>query len=751
MPDGTIIRNVPANATRQQIADAYERARASGKVADKRPTSFWQGVVNNVAKAGSNLIWLTDTLQGRNLARQITGQPSPSDITRAQADRMARQASHRGSTAGNITGGIVGSLPTLLIPGGPFVQGAASGALLTNDPNKTGALLEDAALGGVAGKVGGMFGKHVVAPVAERVGRTAPARALGKAVVNLADNIVPGSVRQLPLPKFTPTDRAVNRMAPDVAAARQVAADAARLKLPVAMADVDPRLQQLAGSVARHSPDARALAEKTLNARARGQSARAVEAIDRHLAPVTDIEERAASIMERGKPVYDPLYEKAYEGPVVTSPKIEQILTTPAGKQAVGKANTIAANEFRDPRALGFATDDVGNVVLNTPPTDAMDRFDLARQGWDAANSAYEAALRRQQASLAPNQLAGEVGKAGAALDRANVELDLAKQAFAQAPRSGTVRGAEGYTPQSLDYVKGGLDDMLEPYRNEITGRLDLDRNGRAINSMKNQLLSELDSLNPDYKAARAAYGEFAKQSEALTTGHKLLPQTNLPERNFNRILSRAQRYDANLPAEKADMALVPELQTGFATKMADIADKARLSANPYEAVYGSPSQQAKVAALFPDGAEDFGRIYDLEGIMGQTRTKALGGSQTQANKASDDLFQNEAANMAVDGALQAVTGGGVPGATKIAGIVGRKFIGSRDLGVLGAEKKANEIAPMLFDTSNPGAIADYLDELARKQLEQEVRRGAYQKAGGMFGRGLGLAPAIAVGGIGSH
>lgn len=683
MPDGTVMRNVPANATRAQIQAAYEKARQAGRVEDKRPKSFWQGVAEGFHPVAQNFDRIASNINPLMLAADALGLVDTAG-TRKKVDARFQQnqasTSSRGSTLGKITGGVVGTLPTLMVPGGPVLQGVLGGALMNEDGTLKG-VARDAVIGGVGGKVGGMFGKRVVAPVAERIGRTAPARAVSKAVVNVTNKLLPGNVSQLPLPRFTPTDKAVNRMAPDIASARQVAADAARLKLPVAMADVDPRLQQLAGSVARHAPDARALAEQALNTRARGQAGRAVSAIDEHLAPVTDIRARGEQIMAGGADEYKPLYDAAYASPPISSPRLGEVLATPAGRSATSRANTIAANEFRDPKQLGFVLDKNGQVVL--------DPASVALGADEAGNMVVSQAPLREP----------------------------------------------GYSTQSLDYVKRGLDDLLEPYRNPISGKLVLDESGRAISGVKNSLVSELDNLNPDYAAARASYQKFARQREALNTGHDVLPNGSLPQRDFDSIVSRATPDT------------MPELQRGYATKMADSANRQRLSGNPYESIYGGTDQQAKIGALFPEGAPDFGRVYDLESLMAQTRTKALGGSQTQANKAADDLFQNDAANMAVDGALQAVTGGGIPGATKLVGMFGRKVLGSRDLGVLGAEKKANAIAPMLFDTSNPAAITDFLDELARKRLEQEVRRNAYQNAGSTLGQALGVAPAVAVGG----
>lgn len=664
-PDGRTYRITgPVGATQEQIQAEVLRQHpnASGRGGpDNRPKSFWEGVKEGFHPVAQNFDRIASNINPLMLAADALGLVDTAG-TRKKVDARFQQnqasASSRGSTLGKIAGGVVGTLPTLIVPGGPVLQGALGGALMNEDGTLKG-VARDAVIGGVGGKAGGMFGKRVVAPVAERVGRTAPARAVSKAVVNATNKLLPGNVSQLPLPRFTPTDKAVNRMAPDVAAARQVAADAARLKLPVALADVDPRLQQLAGSVARHAPDARALAEKALNPRALGQADRAVNAIDTHLAPITNIEQRAADIRKAAQAASEPFYTQARAMPAPVDEQLTTMLRTPAGRSALNKAYTIAQNEGRDPNAMGMFTDDTGTVWIGETP-----KF------------------------------------------------------------------------ETLQMVKRGLDAELAPYRNPVTNKLDLE--GRpeaaAINDLLGKFNTRLKDLNEPYRLGNEAYAGQIARRDALAIGRDMAAN-NVPQRQFDAALGRM------------DDVTRPEMGRGFATSMADTVNKARLSANPYNSVYGSPNQQAKIGALFPEGASDFGRLADIEGIMAQTRTKALGGSQTQANKAADDLFQNDAANMAVDGALQAVTGGGVPGATKLAGMFGRKVLGSRDLGVLGAEKKANAIAPMLFDTSNPAAIIDFLDELARKRLEQEVRRNAYQNVSSTLGRSLGAVPAVAIGG----
>jgi hypothetical protein len=70
-----------------------------------------------------------------------------------------------------------------------------------------------------------------------------------------------------------------------------------------------------------------------------------------------------------------------------------------------------------------------------------------------------------------------------------------------------------------LDAAKKGLDSMLESYRDPVTGRLNLDEQGRKINELRLALLNEVDRINPSYKAARSAWAGPAASKGAMKMG----------------------------------------------------------------------------------------------------------------------------------------------------------------------------------------------------------------------------------------
>src|SRR3546814_14197966 len=62
-------------------------------------------------------------------------------------------------------------------------------------------------------------------------------------------------------------------------------------------------------------------------------------------------------------------------------------------------------------------------------------------------------------------------------------------------------------SPQTIDLVKRGVDDVLEGYRDRTSGRLNLDEGGRAVEGLRQRYLGEADRLYPDtYPQDRAAF-----------------------------------------------------------------------------------------------------------------------------------------------------------------------------------------------------------------------------------------------------
>lgn len=172
----------PAGATDEQVRAEVLRQHpdAAGKPKEK-PTSFFQGVGEGLTKAGTNALQLLEKgpmgvplkIAGGLIDYAQGATPSFSAGKSIQRNALTANAAMptRGSTAGRITGEVLGSIPTLAMPGGALVQGAAGGVLLSDDINNPRQVATNALTGAVAGKAGDIVGRRVIAPAATRLGQ----------------------------------------------------------------------------------------------------------------------------------------------------------------------------------------------------------------------------------------------------------------------------------------------------------------------------------------------------------------------------------------------------------------------------------------------------------------------------------------------------------------------------------------------------------------------------------------------------
>lgn len=542
---------------------------------------------------------------------------------------------------------------------------------------------ENPLLGGAVGLAtagaGEGVGRLVVAPAVSAVARSRG----GQAVGNTARGIF--GKRQMPVvDPISQGDQmivsAVGDRGPQTMGNLR---EAARLNLPFTLADANPNLRALAGSAVRKSPVVRQTAEDVLRPRAMGQIDRLQGAISRDFENPANILERSDALIKQASEAAAPLYREAYAAPAVGSPEIDSLLQTPFARDALGRARTIAANERRDPAAMGFSLDADGNVVLNPVQTDLYGAQAAAKAEFDAANAAHQTAMIMPGANTT---------SASARLEAARQSLEKANAALQNAPTAGVAQGSSNYTPQTLDYVKRGMDDVLEQYRNPMTGKLQLDEAGRAQNSVLRSLLSEVDRINPAYGQARAAYAGPAGERGALQMG------TQVPNQSAEEVAYTLGNLGGNKPAQ---------YRLGAASAISQQANKARYTSNPYDAIAGSPEARARLGVLWPKTASRFTGQADLEGKMSRTFTEALGGSPTQARNMADQAFDaSPGAAMALD--ATAATLAGAPPVATLSRLGGNFLKDSYRLGI--GQAKANQIGPVLLNPDAAQAAAIFAD-----------------------------------------
>ena len=138
-------------------------------------------------------------------------------------------------------------------------------------------------------------------------------------------------------------------------------------------------------------------------------------------------------------------------------------------------------------------------------------------------------------------------GDAGQVLGRRDDELArLEAFAYGDAPGMSPNEPVATTRPtmQTMDYIKRGLDDVLDGYRDKTTGKLVLDERGRAVLKTLNEFREIIAPTGSAGRAAMDAGGDPIRLEQAFE-GAKQLMGNNIPMRSFN------VRFDKLTPAEK--------------------------------------------------------------------------------------------------------------------------------------------------------------------------------------------------------
>jgi len=258
-------------------------------------------------------------------------------------------------------------------------------------------------------------------------------------------------------------------------------------------------------------------------------------------------------------------------------------------------------------------------------------------------------------------------------------------------------------TTQTLDYVKRGLDDIIEKNRSPLTGKLILDESGKAVNGVKQRLLAEMDRLNPDYKAARAAYAGPAKLREAMMDGKAAL---NKSAAEIN------QRLKNMTPAEHEQYAL--GLRSAIADKLESGAD----NSNKVRQLVANPKKRAALQQVFGgrSNLDRFLATLDNEQKAFETYAAVHRGSPT-AERRGEDAHNSDIKlihGFVKDGAE--LVGGGHLG---FASVALRRAGDAVRYGVGKAGQRAREDAASLLFSSNP---SEFTNAMAQRDASVAAR-----------------------------
>ena len=278
-------------------------------------------------------------------------------------------------------------------------------------------------------------------------------------------------------------------------------------------------------------------------------------------------------------------------------------------------------------------------------------------------------------------------------------------------------------TAETWDYVKRGLDDVLETYRNKTTGELVLDDEGRAVLRTLQELRGELINQNPIYGEALDAYSGPAAMMDALQAGRGAFRETG---ESLGRKFADFSTGEREMYRLGALQALREKL--GNEDMTLDAARKAGIL---------KPAQLERFKELFPTdkALQEFMRVMDLEQTMFQTRSAVTGNSTTAKQLASMLEEPPSPLETAADAGASVVTGGFSP--LNILRAISRA--GSRQMSPEAAEAVAG--------------ITTGLDQTRMQTILEEIyavqrREALAQALGRAMGAGTAYGASSTVGGL---
>lgn len=359
------------NATVDEIAGSLSGQSRPADLPAPGAASFVQGLAEGIPVVGPSIMKGADMLAA-GINSIASGQPYSDELAKvAGAEGRAVAAHPYMNTAGQVAGGVAGTLP--LVMAAPAAFGAGSAGLVART-------LASAASGGALGaadsaaRSGGDpnaalhgaewgFGLGAVAP---GIGS-----AVGAGTRALANRLASGASR---------AEQAFGRAMGSDAVSDPVAALAA--KGPEAMPmDLGPNLQRQAGALAATPGRGQEIIRSAIADRQAGAGARVSQSLDEVLGRPVDTIARADEIIARRSQAAKPLYDAAYAKPVPFTRELEDLLRRPAVGKALKKAQGLAADEGIPSRQWFANISDDGTVALKNVPD--VRQLDLTKRALD--------------------------------------------------------------------------------------------------------------------------------------------------------------------------------------------------------------------------------------------------------------------------------------------------------------------------------------------------------------------------------
>jgi len=605
-PEGFTEDVTPAKAPAESLPAAPE-----GFTEDVDPTqqSYLAGLARSALGQGAALGW-GDELVAR--IRQLAGEDYDTAVADERAKLKAfRKANPKAALAGELAGSFatpgLGLLGGVLKPAaslaGRMVQGAGVGATVGGiagagaaEKNTGQGAVQGAGLGAVLGPAAPVLAKAGSAALekgAEVLGPTlarAGARMRGAA----PDEAAADSVMKSWMRSGGDTPQSFRKQLADVEDARQFYSNSLA-ESPVALADLSPSMQKLAGSVTRSSPEAATRAETFIGARQTGLEPKA--------------EGAKAMLSGAGVETRNPL------APAIKGEK-------PAGQYERVKDALKRALLIEDSKHHGHAR----NAYQTEQELTKSLQQEAAKLYGEARSAAQNFNMQPVIKPVAEKWAAEAVGSQ-------ITEGRLIRRALQQF----TTDGQKLVTSlDAFDKGKRALDSMIEVAINKG------DRNAaRVLKGVKDDMVSAADAITAQkigekYRAARDVYSSRAESKDAIDMGRKAFREnSDVVADQFNALstgdkklfrLGMLESFEQNLGARKR------------ANDITQIFDTPRMQELLRTVIPRTVGKSGKVdkSTDISRNPERFDSYIGNEKLMVETNKKVIGGSPTQP-RAMDD------------------------------------------------------------------------------------------------------------------
>lgn len=242
-----------------------------------------------------------------------------------------------------------------------------------------------------------------------------------------------------------------------------------------------------------------------------------------------------------------------------------------------------------------------------------------------------------------------------------------------------------------LDNAKKILDDKIS-----VAIRGGERQQASVLLGIKNELLTELDRLNPDYKKARKVFSDFSSIQSAQEQGLKF---STLKPEQLRRLI------DTLAPSEREAFRI--GVRSNLEKTVTSTADEA----DPAKRIFGNSFKRNQIKAVFGGDTQykAFEKRMKEEIAAAETKFKVLGGSRTDINIAGDKEFVSTVARV----------GGGAALGSKYAIISALTSSFNKIFGGI-SEKNAKALANILV--KKEGNIK-FLENLLKKEKDETQKR----------------------------